>query len=295
MRLALPLTLSLVALAPAVASARPFSTVPDDRPWGRGTLMPSLALGGSFNRGGGGSLLIGAGLTYFAVNNLGVGLNLRNFTSFLPSYLKTDYPGIEKAIPTNEFSIIPSLMFVLYRSYRFSPYVHAGVGPVFLNHKHGVLGEWNAGPGVLIGLGQRFAINVGVTFSSRFPVDKCDTAYTYGNTTLVGACGFRWGINVGLVFGFGVGRQRRDPNDPYQQQPSSPPPPQSPPQSTYPAPQQPPPTYAPPSEQPPPYEQPAPAPAEPPPYAPPSQPVPEASPPAPPPPGESVPVTPPPA
>jgi hypothetical protein len=87
-RLALPLILSLVALAPAVASARPFSPTPDDRPWSRGTLMPSLGLGGSFNRGGGGSLLIGAGLTYFAVNNLGLGLNLRNVTTFLPSLLR---------------------------------------------------------------------------------------------------------------------------------------------------------------------------------------------------------------
>ncbi len=289
MRLALPLILSLVALAPAVASARPFSPTPDDRPWSRGTLMPSLGLGGSFNRGGGGSLLIGAGLTYFAVNNLGLGLNLRNVTTFLPASYDTDFPGLKKSIPTNEFSMLPGVMLVLYRNYRFSPYIHGGVGPVFLNHHRGVVGEWNAGPGVLIGLGSRLALNLGISFSSRFPTDKCEAAYRYqGQDVFYNPCGLRWNINVGLVFGFGVGRQRRDPAQyqpaPQPYQPAQPPP------STYPTPESPP-TYAPPPEQPPPYEQPPP-----PAYGPPTQPVPEATspPPAAPPPGETAPVTPPP-
>lgn len=291
MRLALPLALSFVALAPAVASARPFSTQPDDRPWGRGTLMPSFGLGGSFSSRGGGTLLVGAGLTYFAVNNLGVGLHLRNFTTFLPNDIKSEFPGVEKRIPTNEFSLTPSLMFVLYRSYRFSPYIHAGVGPVFLNHGHGVVGEWVAGPGVLIGLGRRLAINVSVSFSSRFPGDKCNAAYNYDGVSVYSSCGFRWGIQFGLVFGFGVGRQRRDPDDaPYQ----APPPPSSPPppQTTYPPPAPPPaytpaepPSEAPPGEQPPP---------DPPAYAPPDAAPPAAPPATTPPPGESMPVTPPP-
>lgn len=304
MRLTLPLAL-LVALAPAAASARPFSTQPDDRPWGRGTLMPSFGLGGSFNRGGGGSLLLGAGLTYFAVNNLGVSLNLRNITTFLPSSLKTEFPGIHKAIPTNEFTITPGLLFVLYRSLRFSPYIHGGVGPVFFNHGRGVVGEWVAGPGFLIGLGRRLAINIGVNFSSRFPKDKCEGAYEYqGQPVFINPCGFRFGVNVGLVFGIGVGRQRREPDDEY---PTYQPPP-DPPQSTYPEPQ-PPPSYAPPPSEPAPSE-PPPAYGPPPPEAPPAgtQPVPEASPPpttapaAPPATapttapsgGEAIPVTPPP-
>ena len=314
MRLALPLILSLVALAPAVASARPFSPTPDDRPWSRGTLMPSLGLGGSFNRGGGGSLLIGAGLTYFAVNNLGLGLNLRNVTTFLPASFETDFPGLKKSIPTNEFSMLPGVMLVLYRNYRFSPYIHGGAGPVFLNHHRGVVGEWNAGPGVLIGLGSRLALNLGISFSSRFPTDKCEAAYRYqGQDVFYNPCGLRWNINVGLVFGFGVGRQRRDP-DQYQPpppyQPAEPPPP-----SSYPPPESPP-TYAPPTEYPPPTDATTPPPdatapppdaTTPPPEAPaygpppttgtpPAQPVPgTTSPPltTPPPAGESVPVTPP--
>jgi len=309
-RLALPLALSLVALTPAVASAKPFSLQPDDKPWGRGTLMPSIALGGSFNRGGGGSLLVGAGLTYFVVNNLGLRLHLTNFTTFLPQAFKD--AGTDKLIPTNEFSLTPGVMVVLYRNYRFSPYIHAGVGPVFLNHKRGVVGEWSAGPGFLIGITRRFALNLGISFSSRFPSDKCETAYNVNNIAYnYNPCGFRWNINVGLVFGFGVGRQRRDP-DQYQ-----PPPPyqpaEPPPSSTYPPPESPP-TYAPPTEYPPPTTAPPPDATTPPPDAttpppdapaygpppttgtPPAQPVPETtSPPltTPPPAGESVPVTPP--
>jgi hypothetical protein len=76
-RRALPLTVSLLAAAllwPSVAAARPFSPQPDDKPWTRGTLMPSFGLGGSFYRGGGGNLLVAAGLNYFVVNNLALGL-----------------------------------------------------------------------------------------------------------------------------------------------------------------------------------------------------------------------------
>jgi uncharacterized protein YyaL (SSP411 family) len=224
-RRALPLTVSLLAAAllwPSVAAARPFSPQPDDKPWTRGTLMPSFGLGGSFYRGGGGNLLVAAGLNYFVVNNLALGLNLRNFSTFLPSYYKMDYPGIEKQIPTNEFSMIPGVTVMLYRSYRFTPYIYAGVGPVFLNHKRGVVGEWNSGPGFLIGIGRRMALDIGVNFSMRFPGDKCDAAYSYngsgGNAVFFGACGLRWGIRAGLVFGFGVGRQKRPappPEDPY--------------------------------------------------------------------------------
>jgi hypothetical protein len=235
---ALPLTVSLLAAAlvwPSVATARPFSPQPDDKPWTRGTLMPSFGLGGSFYRGGGGNLLVAAGLNYFVVNNLALGLQLRNFSTFLPSYYKQDYPGIEKQIPTNEFSMIPGVTVMLYRSFRFTPYIHGGVGPVFLNHKRGVVGEWNAGPGFLIGIGRRMALDIGVNFSMRFPGDKCDAAYSYngsgGNAVFFGACGLRWGIRAGLVFGFGVGRKSIPPHRPRTRttRPSPSPPPPRPP------------------------------------------------------------------
>jgi hypothetical protein len=170
-----------------------------------------------FSRGGGGSLLVAAGLSYFVVNNLGFGLSLRNFTTFLPASLKADFPGIEKQIPTNEFSVIPGVTVVLYRSFRFSPYIAGGVGPVFLNHKRGVVGEWNAGPGVLIGLGRMLALSLGVSFSMRFPGDRATPPTATPATPRQcssSACGLRWGINGGLVFGFGVGRKRNPPPPP---------------------------------------------------------------------------------
>ena len=290
MRLALPLAVSLLAAplaSPTSAAARPFSAQPDDRPWGRGTLMPSFGLGGSFYRGGGGNLLVAAGVNYFVVNNLALGLTLRNFTTFLPSSYKQAYPGIEKSIPTNEFSLIPGLTLILYRSFRASPYISGGIGPVFLNHKRGVVAEWNAGPGVLIGIGRMFAIDLGVSFSMRFPDARCEEAFSYAGTDATvyfNACGLRWGIRGGLVFGFGVGRKRPPPPD---YPPASAPAPASP---GYPEPQ----PYAPAPEPPPPAEVPRP-------YAPPDEPGPAPLDPGPAPvgptapAGESVPVTPPPA
>ncbi len=293
MRVALPLSLSLALAAlmvPQQASARPLSLIPDDRPWTRGTLMPSFGLGGSFGSRGGGSLLVGAGLNYFFVNNLSVGLHLRNFTTFLPPGLKSEFPGIEKQIPTNEFSLIPGMTAILYRSYRASPYVFAGVGPVFLNHKRGVIAEWNAGPGVLIGLGQRMAIDLGLNFSMRFPGDRCETAYTYAGTegsVVFNACGFRWGIRAGLVFGFGVGRPRHPAPAPQDYTPAPEPSPGYPEPEPAPEPLPPEPAPAPAPEPVP--ESPTPAPPEQ------AAPVPEPAPaPASPPAGESVPVAPPP-
>jgi hypothetical protein len=282
-RRALPLALSLLTVLnlPATAAARPLAREPDDRPWGRGTLMPSFGLGGSFGSRGGGSLLVAGGLTYFVVNNLGLGLSLRNFTTFLPPSLKSEFPGIEKQIPTNEFSLIPGLTVILYRSYRFSPYISGGVGPVFLNHKRGVVGEWNAGPGVLIGLGRMLAVNLGVNFSMRFPGERCDAAYSYGTGAAAvsfNSCGIRWGIQAGLVFGFGVGRKRNPP--PPQPDPVYTPAPYPEP-APYPAPAEPPPTpVVPVPTEEPTTTSPPPATAEPPAVADP--------------PGESVPVAPPP-
>ncbi len=287
MRRALPLALSLLTLTsvPTTATAgSPLNSETARLPWGRGTLVPGFGLGGSFGSRGGGSLLIAGSLTYYVVNNLGLGLSLRNQTTFLSPSIKSEYPGIEKQIPTNEFSLIPGMTIVLHRGYFLSPYIAGGVGPVFLNHKRGVVGEWNAGPGLFIGIASLFAINLGFNFSMRFPSDRCENAYSYGvgeAAVSLNSCGVRFGVQAGLVFGFGVGRKR------------NPPPPPAP-------------TYTP---EPYPDPAPAPAPAEPPANVAPAAPVPYEEPttaeqplaPSPgeapataPPPGESVPVAPPP-
>lgn len=308
---------ALVALALPVQAARAND---DHRPFRRGTILPSVALGGSFSRNYGGTLLVGAGASYFVAGGFAVGLHLRNLSTFYSqSYKEYVGPSIFAQIPTNEFSLTPSLLWVLYRGERFAPYVSFGIGPVFLNKQRGVLGQWNIGPGVMIRAGGPVWIDLGLNFGMRFTNDRCQEAYTFiepgvGTYHADYACSFTWGFRGGLVFGIG-GRRQSAPR-------SSPPPSyQAPPASSYPppAPAQPVPSASPPPSAAPPLEgatppaAPAPAPGEgapppattapvatPPATTPPAT-TPPATTPAPmptetapvPPPGESVPVPPP--
>lgn len=299
MRRAILLTV-FAALALPVQTARGGDD--DDRPFRRGMILPSVALGGSFTRNYGGSLLVGAGASYFVVGGLAVGLHLRNVSTFYSQDYKQTYAPWFSQIPTNEFSLTPSLLWVIYRGQRVAPYVSLGAGPVFLNKKRGVLGQWSVGPGVMIGTGGPLWIDLGLGFGMRFTGDRCERAYTFtapGAGTLYAdrACSFTWGFRGGLVFGIGGRRQPRIKNS----RPSPPPGYQSPPASSYPepepytapAPAQPVPEASPPPSPPPPVEPPSegppPAPLEP-------APAPLETPPEPspaPPPGESLTVPPP--
>lgn len=238
-RALVPATLIVLAL-PARAAA----SEPDDRPFGRGVILPSLALGGSFARGYGGSLLVGAGASYFVAPGLAVGLHVRNVTSFYSQSYK-DYLGDAFAqVPTNVLSVTPGITWVIYRSRRVAPYIHAGIGPVFLNKHRPALGQWTAGPGVMIGTGGGLFFDLGIGFSMMFPRSRCERAYTFvdpsTSTTFVNeyACSLVFGFRGGLVFGFGG---RREPR------PSAPPPNYAPPPSYSPPPSYPPPSAPPPS------------------------------------------------
>lgn len=293
MRTALALIVLVALAAPTTAAA----SDGDDRPFGRGVLLPSLSFGGGFAARYGGSLLVGAGASYFVANGFAVGLNVRNVTTFYSPNVKAlpYYPQI----PTNQLSVLPHLTWVFFRSRTVSPYISAGVGPVFLNRSRGTLGEWQAGPGLMIGTGGPLFIDLGFYFGSRFTHDRCQDAFTFNDPSTgvdtdafaQGACSLMFGFRGGIVFGFGGSRQRRSG--------SSPPPTTEPTPSpaTYPAP-----APAPvPTPQPDPSASPqpstvqpidaAPLPASPPP-APPS-PSPSEGPVAAPPAGESVPVPPP--
>lgn len=225
-------SLALVVLA---APSRAHAYDDDDRPFGRGTILPSVALGGSFAGRYGGSLLVGAGASYFVAKGFAVGLHLRNVSTFYSSTFKAELGRAFDQVPTNEFSLMPSVMWVLWRSRSFSPYLTAGVGPVFLNKHRGTLGQWSAGPGFLIGFGGAMFIDLGLAFGMRFTSGRCEAAYTFndpdtGTTFTNGAaCSFTWGFRGGIVFGIGG---RRGPRSG-----SSAPPPSysSPPPSSYPA------------------------------------------------------------
>jgi len=246
-------TVVIIAL---VALARPAQAAPDDdhRPFRRGTILPSVSLGGSFSRNYGGTLHVGAGASYFVVGGLAVGLHLRNLSTFYSQRYK-DYvgPTIFSQIPTNELSLTPSLLWVLYRGERVAPYVSFGVGPVFLNKKRGVLGQWSVGPGLMLRAGGSMWIDLSLGFSMRFTKDRCAEAYTFvdpllGTYEADYACSFTWGFRGGIVFGLG-GRRNPPPA-----RPSPPPSYAPPPASSDPAPAEPVPSASPPSGYPAPVE-----------------------------------------
>src|SRR5688500_10982778 len=110
--LCLSTTLNLPVAASAAEPARPFALEPEPRPWGRGTLMPSLNLGSSLAIDRLGGLLVAGELSYFFIDNLAVGLSLRNFRTIVPADVKESYPGVEDQIATNELSVVPGMTFV---------------------------------------------------------------------------------------------------------------------------------------------------------------------------------------
>jgi hypothetical protein len=290
--------IALIVLAALAAPTTAAASDGDDRPFGRGVLLPSLSFGGGFARGYGGRLLVGAGASYFVANGFAVGMHLRNVTSFYSQDIKS-LPYYSQ-IPTNQLSLIPHVTWVFYRSRTISPYISAGVGPVFLNKGRGTLGEWQAGPGLLIGTGGPIFIDLGITFGARFTRDRCQDAFTFidpstdfsDNSFAQYACSWTFGFRGGIVFGFGGSRERRSGSSPPPVEPT-------PSQPTYPAPAPAPAPVATPQPAPDDSPQPstvqpidaAPPPASPPPATPPPSPSegPVAAPPA----GESVPVPPP--
>ncbi len=216
---ALHLLLAASLLAPATAEARRR----DDRPWGRGVLLPSIGAGASFS-----SYLstvsLGLGASYFVANGLAFGLSVSDTVFIYSRGLRTEYPGIADQVATNMVRVMPTLQYVFWRGHRFAPYVFGGVGPVFFNHGGGTVGEWTAGPGAFIGLGGPVYLDLGIGFSARFPIEKCNDAFYYDGPNAAGqvidACSFRWGPRIGFVLAFGGGRRRaaaEPPPEPHHQ------------------------------------------------------------------------------
>jgi hypothetical protein len=211
---------ALAVSAPAVAGG-----APDDRgrPFSRGTLQPSLGVGGSF--GGPVSVVgIGLGARYFVLGGLGPGLDVSDTILIYDAKTRAELPGIQSQTPTNIVRILPNLQWVFVRTRWFSPYVLGGTGPVFYNHGGGTVGHWLAGGGAYIGLGGPIFLELGVTFSSVFPRSDCRDAFTWtdGDATaeLRGACNLTWGPRLGLTVAFGVDsdgerhKSRREPPPP---------------------------------------------------------------------------------
>ncbi len=203
---------SFAMLGVSTAEARETGETGGQRPWGRGIFMPSIGLGAGFQPSYT-QLSLSIGGSYFVAKGLALGLGVSDTIFIFSQDFRATYPGIEKQVATNMLRVMPNLRYVFWRNRRFSPYVQGGVGPVFLNHGGGTIGEWNAGPGAYIGLGGPVFLDLGVGFSARFPRETCDRAFFYDSPDVAGqvidACSFRWGPRLGLVVAFGGSRSSR--------------------------------------------------------------------------------------
>jgi hypothetical protein len=196
-------------LLPAVAHAK---NDEQGRPWARGT----WAIGPGFGVGFGGdvtSLTFGVGGEYYVLHGWSFGADVSDTVFIYSDALESEFPGLKRNVATNAFFFIPQSRYVFYRSYRFSPWVRAGVGPVALNHGGGAAGQWVAEPGVYIGLAGPVYLRLGVTFSGIFTKDVCNDAFTFegdaGAVRVEGVCGFQWSPGIGIVFA-PKGKTRRE-------------------------------------------------------------------------------------
>jgi hypothetical protein len=179
----------------------------DDRPWGQGTIVPGIGLGLGFASDYT-VLSFSLGAAYYVLDGLAVGLSIGDTIFFYSDALDEAFPGFSDEIPTNVFRITPTVQYVFYRSHSVSPYVVAGVGPVFYNHGGGVIGEWLAGVGAYIGLGGPVALDLGVSVGSKFPEEDWKEAFSYEGQPIVACgvvddpCSFDISPRIGIVIGF---------------------------------------------------------------------------------------------
>jgi len=193
----------------APVAAKPSAESQDDRPWGKGLLVPSFGLGGSFSGGAGslfaGALSFGGGASYFVANGVAVGLSFNNDIRFFSQSARDDFPGVEDNLPTYSGRLTPQVTFVPFRSRRFSPYLRGGLGPVFLNNGGGVLAEWSVAVGGWVGIGKRAALDIGLGASQSFPGSRCDDSWSFtaSNGNVVDGranCGLFFYPQIGIVF-----------------------------------------------------------------------------------------------
>lgn len=195
------------------------------RPWAKGTVVPNFGFGFGYSQDLI-SLSFGVGASYFIAHGFSLGLHVDDEILIYSDALERDLPDLENQLPTNVFSLTPVAQWVFLRRPRFSPYVFAGLGPVFFNNDNGVFGHWTAGPGAYIGVGGPVWIDLGVAFSGLFPTQQCNESFEY-QPSATGAepipvldyCSFRWGPRLGLVLALGRSRretaQRPRPADPF--------------------------------------------------------------------------------
>ncbi len=185
----------------------------DGRPWAKGTWGVGPVLGFGFGSDVT-NLEFGVSGEYYVLHGWSFGAELSDEIFIYSSRLRAEFPGLQDQLATNAFYIIPRTRYVFYRSYRFSPWALAGIGPVFFNHGGGTAGQWVAGPGAYIGLAGPVYLSLGVMFSGMFPRSNCNAAFDYVDPMTPGTrvqfelngdgigslCGFNWTPQIGIVF-----------------------------------------------------------------------------------------------
>lgn len=208
--------IAAVALAAWLGGAAEAEAAEDDgRPWAQGTVVPNFGFGFGYSQDLV-SLSFGVGAGYYIANGFSLGLSVDDEVLLYSKALRGELPDLENQIPTNVFSLTPTAQWVFLRRPRFSPYVFAGIGPVFFNNGNGVHGHWTAGPGAYVGLAGPLWLDLGVGFSGLFPTQQCNEAFEYQPAgpdldpiPVLDYCSFRWGPRIGLVLALGTRRSTR--------------------------------------------------------------------------------------
>ncbi|MEE9386902.1 MAG: hypothetical protein V3V08_26085 [Nannocystaceae bacterium] len=205
LRLALHLAPAAV-LASALTPTSARGDQDDGGPWSRGHVSIGLGAGVSGSRD---VTIIGAAIqgSYFVANGVALGAEVdETYLAWRP-VIRSKYPHFADTIPSSVLRVTPTLRLVPLRSPHFSPFILAGAGPTFLNHNGGTLAHWIAMPGVMIAMGPRAFLSLGVRFTDDHPPSRCTDAFTYKTVDgtmleIEGFCGFSWSPRIGLSFAF---------------------------------------------------------------------------------------------
>lgn len=183
--------------------------------WGfsQDMIWPRVGLGasfGSFNH----TIGIGVGATYMFWFGIGLGLDFDDTITIFRDRAKAEFPGIEKDLPTNVAELTPHLQWIMLPGFNFTPYVRAGVGPVFYNNDLGTLGQWKTSAGFMFRIRGRLFVDLGATVSAQFPDARFREVWTYQDQPpLCGisdeTCSLQIAPRIGLSFGFGIPVGRR--------------------------------------------------------------------------------------
>jgi len=175
LRCLLPLVLAAVLGFPRTALA---SEQFDNFPFRRGTVLPTFGIGFGF-----GSdiqvLNFGVGASYFVLHGFALGLRVEDTVYIYRESFRQDFPGVEDTSPTNAVLLLPTAQYVFARRYSVSPFVTAGVGPVFYNHQRGTVGQWLVGAGAYIRLASSVRLALGINFLASFPDDEWKNAFAW--------------------------------------------------------------------------------------------------------------------